>query len=402
MIGAGAAGLSSALALQDMGHAVTVYEKEARPGGKCFSVMLGSTCVDLGAVMVFRHGAVAQIAARMGRRLIEINHDEHPSLAGLDLAPVYSGARTLAVVAFDLVRLDFLYQAWRRRELRANDALPEDRMTILDYLEVHRLKRLAPITRALLSAYGYGFAETTTASYFLSYYTLLRPYLFRVRKRGATVEGGYEALWRDVAGAMDIRYSTAVTRVERGAQCVVSTQEGRDVFDAVVLACTPEALASVIDADAQELALLGRTETVDYHSLVFEGPGITGCYVQLPDWCRPEDAGRPMLWYRPREGGFCHAWTIAAKGASLPSVDERVRTAAERLGAVTGRTLAHRCWTYFPHFGLEMSAAGARQKLRSWQGRRNGYFVGELFSFASAEHVVIHAQALMRASFKPA
>ena len=399
IVGAGPAGLSAALTLQDMGHHVVVYEKGARVGGKCLSVPTRNMRADMGAIAVAPGSKVAALAARMGRPLIEFNHDSHPSLARLDLEPVFRNNWELARIAVDLLRFELHYRDWRRRDAQEEGAQLEDRVSLLEYLEMKRLSRLSPILRAFLSGYGYGFAETIPASYFLSYYDVPRPILLRLQKRCFTMDGGYDALWRDVAGRLDVRLSSSVLSTIRGEPCIVETDLGSQKFDKIVYACPPDKLKMCLDASGEERGLLDRVNFVSYHSLAFEGPGLPGCCVHLPDWCRPEEAGRPMLWYRPRGAYFCQTWSIAPPETPKQIVEKCIRDSARELGADVGVTISHHAWRYFPHFPLEASATGARQQVRAWQGRRNGFFVGEIFSFASAEHVVGHAQALMHEYF---
>ena len=399
VVGAGPAGLSAALTLQDIGHDVVVYEKRPRVGGKCLSVPTRSMRADMGAIAVAPGSKVAALAGRMGRPLIEFNHDEYPSLARLDLKPVFRNSWELARVAVDLLRFEHHYHDWRRRDVRGEGAQLEDRVSLLEYLEMKKLSRLSPILRAFLSGYGYGFSETTPASYFLAYYDVPRPILLRIKKRCFTIDGGYDALWRDVAARLNVRLSSSVTSIIRGEPCIVETDLGTEKFDKIVFACPPDELKMCLDSSGEERDLLDRVNFVSYHSLAFEGRGLPGCCVHLPDWCRPEQAGRPMLWYRPRDADFCQTWSIAPTEMTKETVERCIRDSATELGADIGVTISHRAWRYFPHFPLEASAAGARQQVRSWQGRRNSFFVGEIFSFASAEHVVGHAQALMREFF---
>jgi monoamine oxidase len=104
VIGAGAAGLAAATALQDQGLAVTVVEGRERTGGRIWTDESLGTAVDLGASWI--HGVdanpVAVLAGELGLVTVPTDYDDHEAYFD-DGSPLTDTqwARAEAVVAAD-------------------------------------------------------------------------------------------------------------------------------------------------------------------------------------------------------------------------------------------------------------------------------------------------------------
>ena len=67
IIGAGVAGLVSAIALASAGHAVTVLERAAAPGGKMRQIVIGGAPIDSGPTVFTMRWVFDELFARVGR-----------------------------------------------------------------------------------------------------------------------------------------------------------------------------------------------------------------------------------------------------------------------------------------------------------------------------------------------
>ena len=73
IIGAGIGGIATAASLAENGYNVTVYEKNASPGGRCGQLRRDGHRFDLGATMLLMPGIYIEIFKSLGIPLFETN-----------------------------------------------------------------------------------------------------------------------------------------------------------------------------------------------------------------------------------------------------------------------------------------------------------------------------------------
>lgn len=122
VIGAGAAGLASAIRLQHAGYDVTIYEKESTPGGKMNTVELDGYRFDLGPTIVMMPELYREVFELTGR-----DPDDYIPMERLD--PMYSAffdeGKEKLDVSSDLVKLMETFEAID----------PDDAAGFLDYMQ---------------------------------------------------------------------------------------------------------------------------------------------------------------------------------------------------------------------------------------------------------------------------
>ncbi len=287
IVGSGVAGLSAAWHLKDRAS-VTLFESQPRAGGHAHTVDVtvgGKTFgVDTG-FLVFNHRTypgitpffetlgVATAKADMGFS-VQASDVENTSgsatleWAGNDLNSVFTQRKNVFKPAFwamlrDIVRFNKAATAYALSPPKAHDT--NDRHeTLGEYLQVNGYSNalrdwyLVPMAAAIWScptATMMGYPMATFAR-FCHNHGLLQ---IAHRPQWYTVQGGSRNYVNKVLATLpDVRLGQAVTHLARDAKGVdVHTAAGATRFDAVVLACHSDQALRMVEASAQESALLG-------------------------------------------------------------------------------------------------------------------------------------------------
>jgi protoporphyrinogen/coproporphyrinogen III oxidase len=343
VVGAGIGGLTAAHRLTQAGWDVTVYEAEARPGGRVETIARDGYLVDTGATAIAaRYPIFTELALELGMEItwtapyLGVVRDGRVRLLRLDRL-VRSGVRTdllspitklrLAKVVFDIAR------AKSRGMLDYDDlrnAGPLDTETARDYM-----RRIAgqeadtflgePITRALLLA----------NSDQVSRVELMSGLINAVAGRLSTLGGGQATIIDALAARIPpIRLNTPVTEVVQDATDVAVTSGAgeRARFDACVIACPPPAALAI--SPGHNAALTALTDRLHYTRAINVAVGTTrpadtpACLVQLP---RGEDAEVCMLIFENNKapdrapaghGLISVSWEMTAAAAWFDRPDE--------------------------------------------------------------------------------
>jgi len=291
VVGSGIAGLGAAWALEGL-HELVLYEAADRLGGHANTVT-----IDYDG---------AAIAVDTG--FIVYNEDNYPNLRGLfsaldvetrltDMSFACAGdgvewssnfPRGVFAQKRNLVRPDFLgmlndirrFYAVARSDLLRGDI---DDLTLGAWLNLRRFggefrdRFLLPMGAAIWSSTEGGMSDFPAESFlrFLHNHGLLqfKPPQWR------TVVGGSRTYVRKIGEALgdSVRTGAAVVAVRRTPEGVVvrDSRGHEDRFDQVILAChSPQALAMLADADAEERALLSAIRYAPNRAWLHRDPGL--------------------------------------------------------------------------------------------------------------------------------
>ena len=70
-----------------------------------------------------------------------------------------------------------------------------------------------------------------------------------------TLDEGYQGLWEKVAAEQDVQLDASIRKITRDDCVTITTEQGEERFDALVLACPLHAIRDVLDLDAEEAPL---------------------------------------------------------------------------------------------------------------------------------------------------
>lgn len=247
VVGAGMAGLTAAWRLRGAGHAVTVYEREATPGGRMATAHAGGFAFDVGANLLIepyvRLRALADevgigdqwfaFESGSGGILDEGALDPAPtSVAALLRHPGLAPASRLRLFAFAL-------RAWRRRDdLDFFDlGVGDDALDAVDAWTGAAARVGEDVVEKLVDPFVRTFHFHSARHLSFKYFEALLALLTRGRFETHGFTGYMEALPRALAAGLDVRLGLAVERVEpAGAGVDVATEAGVTRHDRVILA----------------------------------------------------------------------------------------------------------------------------------------------------------------------
>lgn len=384
VIGSGIAGLSAAWLLSRQ-HEVTLFEAAASLGGHTNTIDVtveGRTFpVDTGFLVfndrtypglcaLFDHLGVAAVNSDMS---FSVRIDEEGlEWAGSSLATVFAQKRNLVRPGFWLMLKDILRF---NREATALVKQGGEAGTLRAFLDRGRYGRqfrewyLLPMSAAIWSCPTERMLDYPVHAFlrFCHNHGLLQ---VNDRPQWKTVVGGGREYVRRLAAALgDVRVSTPVLRVSRpGGAIVVTTSGGDESFDHVVMAAhSDQSLALLLDADADERAVLGAVR-----------------YQANEAWVHTDASLLP----RSREAWS--AWNYLAGESRLDArpvavsylinmlqplpVKSPVIVTLNPARAPAPASVIRRLSYAHPVF--DAGAIAAQQRLGSIQGRRNTWFCG--------------------------
>src|ERR1700761_5927762 len=178
VIGAGIAGLSTALALSARGLDVTVVERSARPGGKMREIELGGRRIDSGPTVFTMRWAFDELFDALGERL-----EDHVTLQPLNILARHAwpdGSR-LDLFADEEQSADAIGGFAGRADAEGFKAFSTDAKKIFDILKDPFIRAPAPSMTALLRSSG--FRELTAIKPFQTMWKALSRYFSDPRLR---------------------------------------------------------------------------------------------------------------------------------------------------------------------------------------------------------------------------
>lgn len=412
IVGAGAAGLSLALALKARGHTrVTVLERSDRVGGKCKTLVHNGKPYDLGAnFSTPRYTRTRALAESVGlqtewlgpRRTVSVVDEPVPE------ASLLAGWFLEAATRWYLQR-----RSWTPIDEPGLANLPPAlRGSFRDWLSAGGLGPIAKVFDSLFTAYGYGPVGDLPAAYGLKFFDPVHLSSAVKVVRGQTIKtttdfvGGFQALWSRLVDhhGLDVQLGAEVVGVERSdagvtVRLVQDGVERTETGDRLVLACPLQHSLGFLDASEQERELFSKIRTFDYRVVAATTRGLDDISTYLYPWSRVWTPGEPTAFYKPTLGDPDEVFLFYAYGSEdhddetiLGNIREAV--AREPFTAELVDVLAVQRWTYFPHVSVADMQAGFYDRLEGLQGQRNTFYVGEVLTFPLIELVIEYSEAL--------
>lgn len=425
IIGAGPAGLSTAMALRERGFRdVTVFEKEDVVGGKCHSFRHEGRVYDLGANLTTpRYRSIRALAAKLGmtlrkvpeRRIVTLGAEQFASLADANLIErlVVRGGASMYARMRHLTGID------RPGYVGLRDAVEQP---FDHWLQKHGLGVFRELFEVLFIAYGYGKMGDLPAAYALKFFdrTHIQASVDVVLGRDVpfTMDfaEGFQELWERVdahyeLGTLRGTDITAVRRSPRGVEIDYS-RGGRamsDRFDKLILACPTRAALRFLDTSSAEQRLFGHVRTNEYFVTVAQLANMPDISTYVYPYARRFTPGEPTVFYPPGHGdGDAGAaedvfvfYAYGGPGVDVETVRANIRATVEspELGGRVERFLHTQHWDYFPHVDTHGMLSGFYDDVDAMQGTFHTYYVGELFAFTLVELIADHARHIVDRHF---
>jgi protoporphyrinogen oxidase len=421
IVGAGPAGLMTAIALRDLGYThVTLVEKEDQVGGKCRSFMYEGVAYDLGANLTTpRYTTIRPLAAKLGLRMRSLPERRVVNL-GDESVPTFTDAKPWEKLALKAAAA--YYVALRRRTGIERDGLhglPDAvKLPFREWLGRYGLAPFREIFANLFIAYGYGVMDDLPAAYALKFFdrvhlfTAIETILGENRHTTKVFDDGFQALWDRVVEHwhLDVRLGADITEINRspnGVQIVYDHADGgvREDFDVLVLACPLEASLGFMDVTPAERRLFEQIRYYDYYVTATRLRDVPDISTFLYPYSRKFTPGWPTIFYPPVPDDPNDVFVFYSYGDEETTVDS-VRANLETVighpkfaGELEEFLVTHH-WKYFPHVSTEAMRAGFYEDLDDLQGRWRTFYTGELMSFPLVELVARNSTTLVERFFR--
>ncbi len=419
VIGAGAAGLTAAHTLKQLGYPhVTVYEKAAAPGGKVLTDPSLGVNIELGAVFATEdYELTLQFATEVGVPATRVEFDEQILDEDGALVPAlqfstrkYGQAQLQSAVE----RYKELSDKYRMTERRGFAGLPPElHMPFAEFAEKHKIVPIADLARCQAVAYGLPYYETVPAMYYLKALDVVlkigptgirRPIYFRF-------PAGYQEIWVRLAKQHDVHYSSEVTAVQRstwagGTKIEMKVNGEQKVYDYVIIATPPSATKRFLEMNAEERDLLNQVVSCNYHVTVATVEGVADERRNVLPYAhtRPDAIGHANTWWGPDpvQPVFA-AWQNVAWSQTE---DEARQLLASDFAAFGGgtmqRVLLHRAWDNFAHVETAALDAGFYERFEALQGKDGILYATGLLALESVECTARYARDLVSQFFASA
>ncbi|MEH2195503.1 MAG: FAD-dependent oxidoreductase [Nostoc sp.] len=436
IVGAGAAGLSTAYFLKKQGYRnVVVLEKAGRVGGLCCSITYNSRSFDLGAnYLTPAYKQVLKMAEEVGATLYTEGpgqvYNPFKSQPG---QPAYTSIMNAVTEGTDLAT--FLAAVgrfwWERLWLEPIISVPgfagisqhpELTQPFSQWLAQKDLSCLETLFEIPITTMGYGYLNEIPTAYALKYMTLET--FWTLITYGADLRcgwpkrftDGFQRFWELVAWGLNVRLNIDIKEIKRGAITRVRLTEQEQIlnnidireeileFDYLILACplTLDVLNTFLDLSPAEKDLFEQIILNPYGLITYLIPDL-----QMPT---PVTNVIPV-------NAMGNPWFIAQQFADndliafytrLDSEDkitkkdvlQQIQNTVENLGAKVGDDYyTYDKWPYFPHVTSEAMQAGFYDRLEAMQGQRKTFYVGGLLNFELVETIVEYAKSLVEKNF---
>jgi predicted NAD/FAD-binding protein len=384
---------------------VTVLEASARVGGKCCSIAMGGTVVEAGALgATGSYREVLALARQTGVAVVEppaqFVFDER-TREFQSLSTAFRKSLSVASIAA-LTR--YFFAVLRHRSLRRPGfagVSAELAQPFSEWAASRGMAALAPLLELPVTGFGYGALDTTPAAYVLKYIhtanflTLLR--LALSRSASFRIAGGYEGLWRAVAGPLDVRLGSRVTNVRRDAEIRLTTATEQLQCDVLLLATPLDQALSFLDAAPLEQELFSQVRYNTYHVMLCRTRGLPDASISIHPLPGPGATCLLARGWPNTDVTVAYAYGLGAESKS--EVTAQLEQAIARLGGSLLAVEHHIAWRYFPHVSPELMAGGYFDRLEALQGHRNTWFAGSLLAFETVEDVVAYSKRLVERFF---
>ena len=428
IIGAGASGLAAAKALHDKGYTnVTLFEKEARVGGKVFSLPHDNYTFEIGAFWIGEYyPTVTRLAKEYNVEFVteSLKFEVYDENLETELFDTFILAKHSV---FAVAKALWNYQ---RLKAKFRDDLEQNGFAGIDpelfenfetFAVKHGIEPLADSFRPFWIGCGYGYYETTPAIYVLKLMlpamessvrnAVLNAIPFVNRRVLKKVDGGFQSIFKAIAN--DLPYPihlsepvVAVTRPAAGSEdqrIVVETAKRTQAFDWVLNSVDPKASLNFLDADANEQTLFSQVERYNYYLQVFKGSNLDHIKgkLLLPDhYGEIEDIGHmTLILNRAERPTYYTAAQPAPWDMSAAEVLDMLRSDVADLGGTVDEVILQQQWNYFPYVSQESLQSGFYDKLEARQGVRGMFFIGGIMNFETVETVTAYSEHLIKKFF---
>ena len=396
IVGAGAAGITAAIRLHDLGYSPTVFEASSRVGGKVLTIKKEAHLFELGAIWIGdKYSEILDLANRVNHS-IEVDQGlRRPEFIFTGPQGFYRLTLFKKICyVFDYYR--FSVNAFFRRKALAHS-------NIATFYSLKKFPTLKSVMGSVWSGLGYGYLDEVSVRYFPYFFEISKSYLSPFTKQLAYQSTqGMSNLWECLAKDLDVRLNHEVNQIAFLDDGKLKINEDEAKYDALIFACPPDQAKKVIPSRLDDYIFLNQFNYIHYHSFLTKASPFPSQLGYFPAWA--EDANKrnsyPLCWFQPyKDDPYVLIYSISEEGTPLEEIEECIKIVLAKMGITIKNFEEKKSWKYFPHFSTNLVDAGIFEDIEALQGVNNIYWTGEYLSFATIEHSARHAADLVRKYF---
>ena len=378
IIGGGFSGLTTAYYLQKKGYHVTIFEKDLRIGGQCFTIHKAREICELGCVF----GASEQLLSFLKELGIK---NEYKYFYRSFLTMI--GKKVPQIESSKIVRFQEQYKRLPTVLKQYESILKAPGFTNIpsgltvsfeQWCKENDLDELSAIYAPHFAAFGYGNLKDTSAIYVLKHLDLeTLSWLVEGRRLICFPKGVSEITKRLANFIEDIRYGTEVVQITGGEQVTIETNIGTQYYDQVVIT-TP--MAKDVIKQKEFASLMAAYQQKYYNVLAYciEGEHYTTTYFKE----NFIEEGRLLLLHCYNlESSDKLITTYSYGDLSIEHLKNNIDKDLIKAGVKVKNLFAYKKWLTFPHVDEARLASGFYDNLAKIQGRSGIYLAGGLACF---------------------
>ena len=439
IIGAGPAGLSAAMYLEQKGYFnYTILEKEDHVGGKCHSPHYNGRRYEMGAIM----GVPSYYAVHDVEEFCGITHDgpklnrNYKNLKGKVIEPFEPKKNPLKIPRLLKMRkqlkvfgelLETKYKGYdvnghrgvaegrydgyavtpgREKISGENPNLKDLALPFKEFCELNGVELVQDIWIGPFTSFGYGYFDEIPAAYVLKYLDFQTTMNF-VKVNLWTWKEGTQYIWECLNDKLrnQARLNCDITSVERrDGKVFVTVNDVVEVYDKIIVTAPLQFLPKYFDATEEEKELFSKIDYERYDVLAVETkpenhPEIS---YYIFDNMTPERYGHLMVYYRRWKDSVDQVITTYAlrnhrgkRTYKTTACKKIVLQDLEAMGNAASKVVNEKNWYYFPHVFTEDYAAGWYDKVEAMQGMNGTYYAGEIMSFGDMDETAEYSRELV-------
>lgn len=396
IVGGGAAGITAAIRLKDLGYCPTIFEATSRVGGKVLTIKKASHLFEMGAIVIGdQYREIFDLAKR-------VNHTVHVTQGLKQPELIFAGPQGLhGLTLCNKICYVFEYYLFRMYAFFRKNALAQ--ADIASFYSLKKFPTLSKVMGSVWSGLGYGYLDEVSVKYFPYFFEISKAYLSPFTKQLAYQSiRGMSNLWERLAEELDVRLNVEVTQVALLRDGKIQINGGAAQYDALIFACPPNQAKKIMASKLEDYLFLNQFNYINYHSFLIETSPLPSQLGYFPSFIEGEfkRSSLPVCWFQPHnDNRHVLFYSISEEGAQIEGIEERIKTVLAKMGVMILNIEEKRSWSYFPHFPPKVVDAGIFEDIESLQGKNNIYWTGEYLSFATIEHSARHATTLVRRYF---
>jgi len=408
IIGAGASGISAALALEKKGYTdLVLFEKETRIGGKSFSFEHKGRKFDLGSMTFSKDDDVATLAKKHGIRFEAVRASDLYLSKKKYMEPfeyILKNHSPLELFRAYLA-LAKLVQTTKIVEPGYRHYDAELYQPFASYIRGKNIEPLARAVEPVITGFGYGYYEEIPTIYALKFMAsmfrigLLAEW-FTKQDTMCYFPDGWTTFWSKVTSHMDIRLGSDITEIKRTKKQIKIMVNGElERFDSLIITCPLPIVHEFLDITDAERALFSNVKSYRLVSSLVEGTKHpkTCFYV---DNTKRHRIGHVIGFENYHPDSACYVTFQIVKPDTRPEDIRKMMTAdARALGSSIKNVVTQKTWNYFYHVSPEELARGFYTRMNNLQGEKNTYYLGSVMNFETVSHCREFADFIVETHF---